>query len=234
MRSKFELRKFLLLLTVSLLPSCGGNRSALNPAGEAAEKIAVLFWWMTAGGTLVWIAVMAIAVYVVRARNDNDREPQAKWLIFAGAAVPAVVLAVLLAVGLRQLPALIAPAPEGTLRIAVQGEQWWWRFRYEPPNGLPFEVANEIRIPVGKPVEFHLESDNVIHSFWIPSLGGKMDLIPGRVNRLVLRPTRTGTFRGMCAEFCGTAHAKMAFATVVVTQAEFDQWLVEQSREAQP
>jgi cytochrome c oxidase subunit 2 len=232
MRSKFDLRNFLLLLAVSLLNGCGGNRSALNPAGEDAEKIAALFWWMTAAGILVWTAVMALAVYVVRASNDTDRERQAKWLIVAGAVVPAVVLAVLLVVGLRHLPEIIAPAPEGSLRIAVKGEQWWWRFRYERPNGLPFEVANEIRIPVGKPVEFHLESDNVIHSFWIPSLGGKIDLIPGRVNRLVLRPTKTGTFRGMCAEFCGTAHAKMSFAAIVVSQADFDQWLIEQSREA--
>jgi cytochrome c oxidase subunit 2 len=231
MRSKFDLRNFL-LLAASLLTGCGGNRSALNPAGEDAQKTATLFWWMTAGGILVWLAIVALAVYVVRASNDSDRERQAKGMIVAGAVVPAVVLAVLLVVGLRHLPAIIAPAPEGTLQIAVKGEQWWWRFRYEPPNGLPFEVANEIRIPVGKPVEFRLESDNVIHSFWIPSLGGKIDLIPGRVNRLVLRPTKTGTFRGMCAEFCGTAHAKMAFSAIVVSQTEFDQWLLDQSREA--
>ena len=221
----------LALILLATLPfGCGTGGSALNPAGEAAEKIAVLFWWMTGGALLIWLGMMALAIYATRASKDIDREQQAKKLILAGAIVPTVVLAALLTYGLRALPGIVAPAPVGTLRILVTGEQWWWRMRYLPADGQPFDVANELRLPVAEPVEFLLESDNVIHSFWIPALGGKMDLIPGRTNRLVLRPTRTGTFKGFCAEFCGTAHAKMSFEAIVLPREEFDQWLAVQQQ----
>jgi cytochrome c oxidase subunit 2 len=146
--------------------------------------------------------------------------------------MPAVVLALLLVYGLAMLPKTIARAPEGSLKIAVTGEQWWWQVRYLSPNGEEVVLANEIRIPVGEPVEFELDSRDVIHSFWIPSLGGKMDMIPGRRTRLTLRPTRTGTFRGVCAEYCGTSHALMAFYVVVTEKAEFVQWLDQQRQPA--
>jgi cytochrome c oxidase subunit 2 len=205
------------------------SSSALSPAGSPADDIAALFWLMTAGGIVIWLAVLALAFYVVRAEPNEARERQAKRLIVAGAAIPAVVLMALLTYGLTLLPRALQPAPETALRVRVHGEQWWWRVRYEPADGAAFVLANEIRLPVGRPVEFLLESDNVIHSFWVPSLGGKMDLIPGRTNRLLLRPTKTGTFAGICAEFCGRAHAKMRFAVIVVPPAEFDRWVVEQT-----
>jgi cytochrome c oxidase subunit II len=214
------------------LAGCSGAQSALDPAGRQAERVADLFWWMTAGSAVVWIAVVGLAVYAVRAGPAPGRDRQASLLIFAGAATPAVVLAGLLIYGLRLLPDYVGPVPEGSLRISVYGEQWWWRVRYEPPGAQPFELANEVRLPVGKPVQFLLHSRDVIHSFWIPSLGGKMDMIPGRVNRLPLHPTRTGVFRGACAEYCGTAHAQMGFAAIVMPQAEFDLWLAAQSKPA--
>jgi cytochrome c oxidase subunit 2 len=114
------------------------------------------------------------------------------------------------------------------LKIMVVGEQWWWRVRYEPATGGAVDLANEIRLPVGEPVLFELESPDVIHSFWIPSLGGKMDMIPGRRTRLTLQPTRTGVFRGTCAEYCGASHALMAFDVVVMEKNEFARWLDEQ------
>ncbi|HEX2100440.1 MAG TPA: cytochrome c oxidase subunit II, partial [Candidatus Synoicihabitans sp.] len=141
---------------------------------------------------------------------------------------PTVVLALLLSYGLGRMPELIAPAPEGALRVRVVGEQWWWRIQYEVADGEWVELANEVRLPVGRPVEFELESPDVIHSFWIPSLGGKMDLIPGRRNRLLLEPTRTGTYRGVCAEYCGESHALMAFNVVVSEPEEFERWLQQQ------
>ena len=220
----------LLLLLASLPYGCGGGQSSLNPAGEDAEKIANLFWWMTGGGLIIWAGMIVLSLYTVYATKDVDREPQAKRLILLGAALPAVVLGILLVYGLNLLPAISAPAPEGAIRIVVHGEQWWWRVRYEMSDGRSFESANEIRIPVGEPMEFQLESKNVIHSFWIPSLGGKMDVIPGRVNKLVLRPTRTGAYRGVCAEFCGTAHAKMTFDALVLTRPDFDAWVLSQLR----
>jgi cytochrome c oxidase subunit II len=204
----------------------------LNPAGTPADDIAGLFWLMTAGAVVIWVAVLALAIYVARAAPNEAREAQAKKLIIAGAAIPTVVLAALLTHGLTLLQRGLQPAPPNTLRVWVHGEQWWWRVRYQPADAPGFVLANEIRLPVGRPVEFFLESDNVIHSFWVPSLAGKMDLIPGRTNRLLLRPTRTGTFAGICAEFCGRAHAKMRFTVIVLPVDEFERWVVEQARVA--
>lgn len=222
-----------LLLPVSLLlTSCRGAQSALDPAGREAHRIADLFWWMTAGAVVIWLTVLALAAYATRARPGPERHRQGMMLIMGGALAPAIVLGGLLIYGLAMLPDLLSPAPKGSMRISVYGEQWWWRVRYEPPGQQPFELANEVRLPAGEPVEFLLHSNNVIHSFWIPSLGGKVDMIPGRVNRLTLHPTRTGTFRGACAEFCGLGHAKMAFDATVVNRDEFRRWLAQQSEPA--
>jgi len=190
---------------------------------------------MFAGGVVVWLAFVALTIYTLRARQESRTHARANLLIVAGGAVvPTVVLAVLLVYGLALLPDLLVPAPGTSLIILVSGEQWWWRVRYQiPGDGRSIELANEIRLPVGEPVEFLLESPDVIHSFWIPSLGGKMDMIPGRVNRLSLQPTRTGVFRGVCAEYCGTAHALMAFRVVVLTTDEFRRWLERQSQPAE-
>jgi cytochrome c oxidase subunit 2 len=120
-------------------------------------------------------------------------------------------------------------ATDAGIRIAVSGEQWWWRVRYLPSQGEPVESANEIRLPAGERVEFILTSPDVIHSFWIPSLGGKVDMIPGRTTTLMLEPTRPGVYRGACAEYCGTSHALMNFMVVVMEPDEFDRWLERQA-----
>lgn len=189
---------------------------------------------MTAGAAVVWITVLLLALYAVRARPHAGRRRQGQILIGAGALAPTIVLGALLVYGLAMLPDMIAPPEKGSMRISVYGEQWWWRVRYEPPGQQPFELANEVRLAVGQPVEFLLHSNNVIHSFWIPSLGGKMDMIPGRVNRLTLHPTRLGSFRGACAEFCGLGHANMAFQAIVVKPEDFRSWLRQQSQPAVP
>ncbi len=110
---------------------------------------------------------------------------------------------------------------------------WWWRVRYLEPTGTQVELANEIRLPVGQPVEFNLASDDVIHAFWIPSLGGKVDMIPGRETRLTLEPTKVGVYRGACAEYCGGSHALMNFDVVVMEAEEFEHWLNQQQLPAQ-
>ncbi len=216
-----------------LLAGCDGAQSALVPAGRGAEQIAVLFWWMAAGAVIIWTAVVGLGIYSVR-MTPGRQARHVGWLIIGGGAlVPTVVLAVLLAYGLALLPNLLAPAPEGSLKIAVTGHQWWWRVRYDSPSGESIALANEIRLPVGEPVEFHLDSADVIHSFWIPSLGGKVDMIPGRRTRLTLEPTRTGVFHGVCAEYCGTSHALMSFHVVVTEKQEFERWLERQAKPAQ-
>ncbi len=228
----YPARAFLFLVWFALA-GCSGIQSSLAPAGDGAHRIAGLFWWMTGGALLVWALMIWLTYSAFRGRASRQSPRLARlYIIGGGALFPTVVLAVLLIHGFRMMPPLLASAPEGSLRIAVSGEQWWWRVRYHPPSGPPVELANEIRLPVGEPVEFELGSPDVIHSFWIPSLGGKMDMIPGRRTRLTLRATRTGTFRGQCAEYCGTSHALMAFPVVVMEAADFARWLEGQRQPA--
>ncbi len=190
---------------------------------------------MTVGAFAIWLLMVALTFYAIRKRRDTPgtQERRSRLLIVGGGVVfPTVVLGGLLIYGLSMLPPLLASAPPGSLKIHVSGEQWWWRVTYQPPGETPLVTANEIRLPVGEPVEFELESPDVIHAFWIPSLGGKMDMIPGRRTRLVLEPTRTGTFRGVCAEYCGASHAIMAFDVIVMEKADFARWLDEQRQPA--
>jgi cytochrome c oxidase subunit 2 len=230
---------------ILFISACGGPQSALAPAGSAAELIAEMFWWMTGAGIAIWVAVIALALWAAQ-RSLRDETARATdelpgpahqrrdsiLIIGGGALVPTIVLTALLVYGLAPIPTLLAPAPDGSLRITVVGEQWWWRVRYEPPAAAPVVLANEIRLPIGEPVEFRLESPDVIHSFWIPSLAGKIDMIPGRVTRLALTPTKTGIFRGACAEYCGTAHALMSFYIVVDQKPAFQRWLADQQAPA--
>jgi cytochrome c oxidase subunit 2 len=229
-----KLRHLTAATTTLLCAGCAGPQSALSPAGLEAERIASLFWWMTAGAGVIWLGVMALAIFAAKERGAEDRSRKGNWIIIGGAATPAGVLAVLLVFGLAMLPDLLAVPPKDTLRIHVTAEQWWWRFRYEVPGRIPFETANELRLPVGEPVEFLLHSSNVIHSFWIPSLGGKMDVMPGRLNRLTLHPTITGTFLGTCAEYCGIGHGKMAMQAIVIPKDAFGPWVDTMQGAAQP
>jgi cytochrome c oxidase subunit 2 len=219
-----------------LLAGCGGSQSALDPAGRGAERIANLFWWMTGGAIIIWLAVVSLAIYAIHVRREAYSRRAVDLLIIGGGAVlPTVVLAALLTYGLALLPEFVGPVSAGTRQIAVSGEQWWWRVRYLTAgnSGTGVELANEVRLPVGEPVEFLLESPDVIHSFWVPALGGKIDMIPGRQNRLILEPTRTGVFRGTCAEYCGTSHALMSLYVVVLEPADFAAWLAHQQTPAQ-
>ncbi len=189
------------------------------------------------GGTIViWLIVMALAVYAMFLRPDKQHDPRwsVRWIVGGGVVFPTVVLAGLLAYGLSMLPRMMARAPEGSLVVAVEGEMWWWRAEYRLPDGRTFRSDNEIRLPVGEPVQFELTSADVIHSFWIPALGGKVDMIPGRENELALRPTRVGRFRGVCAEFCGASHGLMAFDVVVMERAVFAEWAEGMMRESVP
>jgi cytochrome c oxidase subunit 2 len=213
---------------------CSGPQSALDPAGDGAERLAGLFWVMLAGAAVLWAAVISLAVFAARTEPGRTAEAFGSSLIlWGGAVVPTAVLAALLTYGLLLMPDLRGPG-DG-LRIAVSGEQFWWRVRYRPASGAPgVDSANEIRLPAGERVEFLLDAPDVIHSFWIPPLGGKLDMIPGRTNRLVLHPRKPGVYRGVCAEFCGTAHALMAFSVIVMEGADFARWLDAEAREAAP
>lgn len=214
-----------------VVSGCEGPLSTLAPGGDAAAQVAQLFWFMTAGAAAVWLFVMAAALYAARAAPGRVR-PGRRLIVFGGVFLPFVLLSALTWVGMRQTNALLAPA-EG-LRVQVTGERWWWRVRYEAPSGTVAVTANEVRLPQGERVAFELEATDVIHSFWIPALGGKMDMIPGRTNHLVLEAARPGRYLGACAEFCGLSHALMDFEVVVMPPAEFDAWLSRQADPAEP
>ena len=210
------------------------TQSALVTAGRDAEQIAHLFIVMMVGALIVWVAVVAAAVYAIRVKQGAHTERDANlFIIGGGVALPTVVLGALLWYGLPVLPQVMALAPQNTLRIHVTGKQWWWRVLYVTPEGL-IETANELRLPIGQRVELQLTSPDVIHSFWVPSIAGKMDMIPGRITRLALEPTRTGVFRGACAEYCGASHALMAFIVTVVDVDDFERWLDLQASPANP
>lgn len=212
---------------------CAGPQSALDPAGRDAEAIATLFGWMALFTVVVWTTVMLLAVYAIRLKRASFSERAARALILGGGvALPTVVLFALLVYGLSLMPDLLDPGPGAGPRIAVSGEQWWWRVRYTTADGRSVELANELALPVGQRLVVELSSPDVIHSFWVPSLAGKMDATPGRLTLLPLEPTRTGLFRGACAEYCGASHAWMSFWVRVLEPEAFEAWLAGQMQPA--
>ena len=220
------------LAAVVVLSGCGGLQSSLDPHGAESATVANLFWIMVVSGALIWVGVIGILLFAVSRRKASLDDRQAgKFILWGGAVFPSVTLLALLSCALWLMPGLrpFAAPDDPALRIDVKGNQFWWQVAYNLPDGSVVHAANEIRMPVGKRVEFALTSDNVIHSFWIPALGGKMDMIPGRTNRLSLLATKQGTFRAACAEYCGTSHALMAFAAVAMPPDDFDRWLAEQA-----
>jgi len=177
---------------------------------------------------VIWIAVVAALVYASRKKNAHSEKAAGRVILWCGAILPTVLLCALLSYGMWLMPAIRPwlPDDQQVRRIEVTGEQFWWRVRYLDEAGeVMFETANEVRIPVGEPAHFSLKAADVIHSFWVPSLGGKMDMIPGRTNPLTLTADREGTYRGVCAEFCGESHALMAFTVRAVAAKEHDAWL---------
>ncbi|MCA1439532.1 cytochrome c oxidase subunit II [Ensifer sp. IC4062] len=211
---------------------CAGRQSALDPAGSEADATSFLFWILVSTGALIWLALVGLLVYAIRDRRRTWSEDAAgKLILWAGPVFSSAVLLGLLTYALWLMPAL-RPTTHGVLRIEVTGTQFWWRVVYHKSGRPPAISANEIRLPVGEPVEFILRSDDVVHSFWMPSLGGKMDMIPGRTNTLPVLANREGVYRGACAEFCGTSHALMAFSAVAMMPDDFDRWLNIQSSPA--
>jgi cytochrome c oxidase subunit II len=206
---------------------------ALRTAGRDAAETASLFWVMAAGAVVIWLVTTALSLYATRTRRAPWSERAGLLLIaVGGGVVPVVVLAALFAFGLPSLARQRDDGANATTRVTVIGEQWWWRVQYELPGGTRVELANEVRLPRDRVTAVTLTSTNVIHSFWVPALAGKVDMTPGRVTHLTLEPTIAGTYRGVCAEYCGASHARMGFDVEVMEPAEFDRWLIEESRPA--
>lgn len=213
--------------------------SALSPAGHEADVLAEVINVSIAVGTgslLLALVLLALALWGPRRRSEAPghdapaARTQALWLWGGGVALPVLVFGALLAYSHWRAGALDAPPPGEALIVRVTGHMWWWALDYLPEGATPgFTTANELWVPVGRPVRLTLESADVIHSLWVPALGGKMDLVPGRLNRLVFTATRPGRYHGPCAEYCGTQHAHMALQVVAVPPAEFERWRAAQA-----
>lgn len=208
-------------------------QSALQAAGPVAETLLGVSSVLAAGATGIFVAVMALLAFALhrRAGPVNARW----WVLGGGVAFPAIVLAALFAYSEWHKPPWRIAPPKDALIVGVTGHMWWWEVRYrDPATGAEIVTANEIRIPVGRPLYFGLASADVIHSFWVPTLGGKMDMVPGRMQHLQLKADRPGTWRGQCAEYCGEQHARMALHVVAEEPAAFNAWLAAQARLASP
>jgi cytochrome c oxidase subunit 2 len=203
-----------------------GRSSVLSPASEQAAALSEVSWVLIVGAGLIFVLVMVLLVLGLLRRGRGQGVSSAVWLWGGGVAFPVVVLSALLFYGTLRTAGLDAGVANPDLVVSVTGRLWWWDLRYrDPATGRELRSANELRIPQGRTVQLGLQSDDVVHSFWVPELGGKMDLVPGRVNRLLITATRAGTYRGQCAEFCGEQHARMALHVVVMPPREFDDWL---------
>lgn len=209
-------------------------QSALHPQTIVAQQIAALGWVMIVGAAVVFLVVLAFTVHALAARADWRAKIGGAGLIVGGGVVfPVIVLSALLVYGLRATDRIVETEEPAALRIEVVGEQFWWRVRYlDQAGGTDAATANEIHIPVGRPVDLYMKAADVIHSFWVPNLAGKIDMIPGRSNRLRIEVEKPGVWRGQCAEYCGAQHAKMAFFVVAENGDEFAAWLQNQRRPA--
>jgi cytochrome c oxidase subunit 2 len=228
------------------LSACAGFQSALDPKGPKAEAISRLNWFLVVVSTLVYVIVIGALFYALRRATtrrvdfaaDDAEEPERergrlRWVASAVGA-SALILLLFLFVDVSTARSISRVGGVRPLRIDVVGHQWWWEVKY-PDLGDPHntvETANEIHVPVGRPVFIKMTSDDVIHSFWAPNLDGKKDLIPGHETRTWFRADSAGVYRGQCAEFCGHQHAKMAFFIVAEPRIQFEHWLESQRSSA--
>jgi cytochrome c oxidase subunit II len=230
-----RLAAFLLALASA---NCDGPQSMFSPQGPAARSIADLGWLLLGVTTAIYLLVMgALAWALMRTRRPGDESPQAMrrlTAVVAGAVVlTAVVLVALSGASAAVGRGLGAPLAAGAVTVDVIGHQWWWDFQYHYPTAADLiSSPNELHVPVGVPIELKVQSRDVIHSFWVPALHGKRDLIPGQITALLLQADTAGVFRGQCAEFCGHQHATMSFRVVAEPRERFEQWVQSQRRAA--
>lgn len=222
---------------------CTGRLAVLDPAARDAQLIADWGWWLFGISGAIYAAVMAALLFgMLRRRtppgdavHEAARERRAGWAV--GAAVTATVMVLF---GLMVASDAVGRstgwrAADGALAVKITGYQWWWKIEYQDPiASRRVTTANELHVPVGRDVALELTGGDVIHSFWVPQLNGKRDLIPGHTTELVLRADRPGAFRGQCAEFCGFAHSHMGLLVISEPAEEFEAWLERQRLPAAP
>ena len=207
-----------------------GIQSALEPAGVHAEKIGTLWDIFLVVSAVVYVLVLLFLFLALRHKQSESTKGVRTGVTIATGITVVTLFALLVSSVVTGRD--IAYAADQTIDVTVTGRQWWWQVDYVHPTdpSQSFTGANELFIPVGVPVQVKLRSTDVIHSFWVPNLHGKQDLIPGHDNAILLQATKAGVYRGQCAEFCGLQHAKMALWVTAVSPAEFTKW-VEQQRQ---
>ncbi len=196
--------------------------------GNVSHRIFLQILWWDVGIFVVVAAVLLWVVFRFRERDSQVVPAQIRGnakLELAWTLAPVVILAVIAFPTVAAVFRTQAGVPANALRVRVTGHQWWWQFEY-PELGVA--TGTELHLPAGRPVALDVSSVDVIHSFWIPQLGGKRDTIPGQINHIVLTPTTVGVFHGQCAEFCGASHANMRIVGVVQSPADFDAWVARQ------
>ncbi len=238
----------LFLLTTTFLSACEpvsfsptGAPSVLDPRGPGAARIADLWWVMLVLALLVFALVLGILLTILRRPQISDAAATTdsvmmadggtgrRWIIWGGIVLPVIILAIVFGFTMYTHAAIDASQTSPAVTIDVTGRRWWWEVEYMEQG---VTTANELRIPIGVPVQINLESADVIHSFWVPQLHGKMDAIPGSTNRIVIQADEAGVYRGECAEFCGLQHAHMGFMVVAESQEAFETWIAEQQQPA--
>jgi cytochrome c oxidase subunit II len=233
----------LLALSVS---SCEGIQNVINPAGPNAGAISKLWWLMFTVSSIVYVLVMIALLLSLRKRTaeagervpviepPSESEHRRRNVVISAITITILILFVFLIASYSSGRSLRLNDPsKNGLSIELTGHQWWWEVRYQDVDASNiFTTANEIHIPVGVPVMFSLRGADVIHSFWVPNLAGKKDLIPGKINTIWLQADKPGVYRGQCAEYCGLQHAKMALWIVAEPQEQFNAWRQNQTQEA--
>jgi cytochrome c oxidase subunit 2 len=203
---------------------------ALDPQGPVSQAVADLWWLMLGLGGAVFVAVVVVlALGLFRRRPAAEQEPGrdrpnrfGRWFVVGGVVAPMVILLVVFGATVRTMRLVPPTAPSDALVIEVVGHQFWWEVRY-PDAGVT--VTDELHLPVGRPVNLQLSSADVIHSFWVPALAGKVDMLPDYTNTLVLEADEPGQHRSRCAEFCGLQHTTMVLTVVAEPGERFDAWV---------
>jgi len=237
------MRRSLALLPLLCLAACAGAQSSLDPAAEQAQSLAGLLTLATwVCGIFYLLVLFFLALSLWRARDRiaksampaiEPSEPATRRALFLWSVLIVGALCVLVTASFLVDRSLAEARARDALQVRVTGHQWWWRLEYrDPASGAWIETANELHLPAGRTARIELGSADVIHSFWVPNVAGKMDVIPGRINSIDVTPHREGWHRGQCAEFCGLQHAHMAFDVKVESGPAFDAWLAAQARVA--
>lgn len=240
------MRRLLLLSPLLLVAGCQDVQSTFNAQGPAADRIAWLSWLMTILFLVISVTMWVLIAWAAVRRNGTLEEHAPidigggqGWIALGGLAIPLAVLCVVFVLGLRLLGSfpIHDPMNQHAIKpdIVVIGHQWWWEVHYvDGPINEQFTTANEIHIPANKPVMFELRSADVIHSFWVPTLHGKVDLIPGHPNYVQIEASHPGDFTGECAVFCGEQHAHMRLLVVAQSAEDFEAWEDGQRKPADP